>query len=110
MKSQNEITLRSSDSLQANRWQWCLTFFALLLLMTGPSALVMSYLKSMLHSAGMMNLKDLAPLAGDEYGTMSEFMLNAWNWDAATFVLYVFTIPNTVMCVWILAKQLSRNA
>jgi hypothetical protein len=78
---------------------------AILLLLTGPMSLAMSGVQSKLLGAGIINTKDLSPLVGNETGTLSEYLLNVWHWDAVIFVLYLATIPSVVVAVWLLRSR-----
>lgn len=70
---------------------------ATLLLLTGPVAVAMAGLSDKLREARIINTRDLAPLAGNETGTLSEVLLNVWHWDAAIVLLMIATIPNTII-------------
>lgn len=78
---------------------------AILLLLTGPLSLAMSGVQSKLLGAGIINTKDLSPLVGNETGTLAEYLLNVWHWDAMIFVLYLATIPSVVVAVWLLRSR-----
>ena len=90
------------QNLHMGSWKKCV---ATSLLMTGPLWLVMGVVQSQLLEAGMLNTNDMAPLVGHETGTITEYLLNVWHWDAAIFLLLVATIPNTVIAVWLLGRR-----
>ena len=73
--------------------------------MTGPLLLVMGGVQSQLLEAGILNSKDITWIVGNETGTIAEYLLNVWHWDAAIFLLLLATIPNTVIAVWLLRRR-----
>ena len=100
-----QTTSHDSPSLQTNGRRWFARYGAILLLLTGPLWLVMHGLQSNLLNASIINTKDLAPLVGNENGTFTEYLLNVWHWDAAIFLLFIATMPNTVFAIWLLRKR-----
>lgn len=73
--------------------------------MTVPLWLVMGGVQSQLLDAGIINTKDMAPLVGNETGTIAEYLLNVWHWDAVILLLFLASIPNTVIGIWLLHKR-----
>jgi len=50
------------------------------------------FVRSVLESAGLLSTKDLPPFVGHEVGSISDYVLNVWHWDVATFLLGVTSI------------------
>lgn len=92
-------------STKVGRARWLTKRVAVALLMTGPLWLVMSGVRSQLLNSGLINTKDMAPFVGNETGTIAEYTLNVWHWDAVIFVLVLASIPNTAIGVWLLRKR-----
>ena len=42
---------------------------------------------------GVLNTKDLAPFIGNESGSLTDYLLNVWHWDGASFLLLLLAAP-----------------
>lgn len=67
-----------------------------------PLALLLMALEQRLLANGTLNTKDLPPIVGNEQGTLGEYLLNVWHWDAAIFGLLLVSIP----CLWFGVRSL----
>jgi hypothetical protein len=45
-------------------------------------------LEELLLRNGVLNTKDLPPFVGNEPGTITDYLLNAWHWDAISLGLF----------------------
>lgn len=70
-----------------------------------PLAIGLSWLEGELLERGVLNKKDLPPIVGNETGTVREFLLNVWHWDAAIFLLLVLSLPSLALGIWILTRS-----
>ena len=62
-------------------------------------------IEQQLLDAGVLNKKDLPPFVGQESGTVSDYLLNVWHWDAMLVLIMVAAIPCLVIGVWILRGE-----
>lgn len=65
-----------------------------------PLALLLMALEQRLLANGTLNNKDLTPIVGNEQGSLGEYLLNVWHWDAAIFGLMLVSIPCLCFGVW----------
>lgn len=59
-------------------------------------------LQQALHGAKILNNKDLPPFVGEEHGSMAEYLLNVWHWDAVGFALILIALPSFITLVGLL--------
>ena len=82
---------------------------AYLMLASIPSCIGLQSLKTSLLKSKVLNTKDLPPLVGNESGTVSEYLLNIWHWDAVTFLLGLVCIPCTIFGI-VLLRRANTNS
>jgi hypothetical protein len=80
--------------------------FGILLCCALPAAVALSFVEQDLHARGILNNKDLPPIVGNEQGTVRDYLLNAWHWDGAIFLLFVISIPSLALGIWLLARRM----
>ncbi len=68
-------------------------------------------LEDSLLQAGILNTKDLPPFVGNESGTLREYVLNVWHWDAMTLLLGVLGAGCFLLLLFLVFSQrLNRHA
>ena len=77
-------------------WVMCLAPFV---------ALALPGIETRLLDAGTLNKKDLAPLVGNETGSVTDYLLNVWHWDAAILLLGAVSI----ICAFLGVRMLTRG-
>jgi hypothetical protein len=80
-------------------------FIGALLFLVTPAWLALTLLTERLFKAGILNNKDLSPLVGDETGSLTEYLLNVWHWDAATGLLMLASVPCFFIGVFLFASK-----
>lgn len=65
-------------------------------------AITITLLTDRLLKAGVLNTMDMAPVVGNQTGTVSEYLLNIWHWDAAGFLLLAAALPSVVAGITLL--------
>ena len=82
----------------------------IILCSAAPGWVVLSILQERLLSAGILNTKDMPPFVGNETGTVGEYFLNVWHWDAMLLLLMVAALPCLIFGVMILRSgRVSRD-
>jgi hypothetical protein len=74
-----------------------------------PVWFVLLELQERLLDAGILNKKDMPPIVGKETGTVAEYFLNVWHWDAMLFLLALAAIPCLIVGVTILWNGRGRK-
>lgn len=75
-----------------------------------PATLVMIPVEQGLLARGVLNTKDLAPVVGNERGTVLDYVLNVWHWDGAILALFLLSVPSSVVGIWLIATRERRAA
>ena len=70
-----------------------------------PLWLVLSGLQDRLLQADVLNKKDMPPFVGTETGTVSEYLLNVWHWDAMLLVLMFAALPSFLLGAALLLRR-----
>lgn len=73
------------------------------------AAILLFLLEQTLLDAGILNMKDLYPLVGGETGTISEYFLNVWHYDAVAFLSLLASLPCVVVGVLMLRGKKMRT-
>lgn len=79
--------------------------FGVLLCCALPTAVALSFVEQDLHARGILNNRDLPPIVGNEHGTVRDYLLNAWYWDGAIFLLSVISLPSLALGIWLLVRR-----
>lgn len=61
--------------------------FGIALCLGLPACVLFGVIQEMLLSLGVLNTKDLKYVAGAEIGSVADYLLNAWCWDAVMMVM-----------------------
>jgi hypothetical protein len=68
-------------------------------------------LEEVLLKAGVLNTKDLPPFVGNEPGSLKEYALNVWHWDAMTLLLGVLGAGCFLaLLVMVVSQRMTRHA
>jgi hypothetical protein len=79
------------------------------LCLIAPAWAGLSLLRGQLLRTGVLNKKDLPPFVGHEQGTLSDYLLNVWHWDALLLLLMIAALPCLVIGILILRKTRGRD-
>jgi hypothetical protein len=69
-----------------------------------PVAIGLIELEQELLERRVLNTKVLPPIVGDDVGTVRDYLLNVWHWDAAIFLLFLLSVPGLGVGIWLLAR------
>ena len=85
-------------------------FTGIVLCSVAPAWIVLLILQERLLLAGVLNKKDMPPFVGNETGTVSEYLLNVWHWDAMLLLLMLAALPCLIFGILILrSRKVSRR-
>ena len=85
-------------------------FIGIILCSVAPAWIVLSILQERVLSAGILNKKDMPPFVGNEAGTVSEYLLNVWHWDAMLLLVMIAALPCLAFGVMLLRSgRVSRD-
>ncbi len=84
-------------------------FIGIVLCSVAPGWIALSALQQHLLHAGILNTKDMPPIVGQEIGTVAEYLLNVWHWDAMLLLLMIAMLPCLVVGILILRRGTAGN-
>ena len=85
-------------------------FIGIALCLVAPAWVALSVLQEHLLRTGVLNTKNMPPFVGNEKGTVAEYFLNVWHWDAILLLLMLASLSCLIIGVLLLRRgRVSRE-